>query len=225
MESAVQVLDIQWYNESVFELSLDRLGVAFTPGDCLALFAGDGKTSRPYSLASGVEEDRLRFVIRRMPAGTVSGWLSERRPGDRVSVSPPFGWFRPGGAADEKPFVFVATGTGISPFLSWLRSRPETPPASCLYGARTLDDAVEWAWIQEHCPLRLALSREEIPGHETGRVTDLLEDMPWSPDHEYYLCGLDAMIDDVTRFLEAKGTAMTRIHRECFFNASCALPT
>jgi ferredoxin-NADP reductase len=224
LEKTLRVEGLRWYSEGVFELVLERAGIVFTPGDCLALFTGDGRASRPYSLASGQDDPRLRFIIRRMPGGTVSGWLSRLVPGDRVRVSPPFGWFRPGGDDPEAPFVFVATGTGISPFLAWLRSRPDRIPDQCLYGVRTLADAAEWDWIRAHCPLRLALSRETVPGHHQGRVTDLLAAMPWSPRHHYYLCGLDAMLDEVTRFLEARGAPITSIHRECFFNAEYASP-
>jgi ferredoxin-NADP reductase len=51
-------------------------------------------------------------------------------------------------------------------------------------------------------------------------VTDLLYDVPHRGDTHYYLCGLDTMIDEVTAWLETKGVPITRIHRECFFNAA-----
>ena len=225
MDQTLRVEDLRWYSDGVFELSLERGDVRFAPGDCLALFTEGGRHSRPYSIASGSSETRLRFVIRRMPGGVVSGWLSRRVPGDRVEVSRPFGWFRPGADDPAAPFVFVATGTGISPCLAWLRSRPDHVPDLCLYGVRTLADAAEWQWIQDRCPLRLALSRETAAGHHRGRVTGLLAEVPWSPRHHYYLCGLDAMIDDASRYLEGRGTPITHIHRECFFNAAYDAPS
>ena len=222
MNTTLRVTDLEWHSEGVFELVLDRGGIGFTPGDCLALFAGDGKTSRPYSIASGVYDERLRFIIRRMPGGAVSSYLGERRAGDEIKTSPPFGWFRPGPGADGAPFAFVATGTGISPFLAYFRSRPMHPPAACLFGVRTRADAVHLSWLQAQCDLALAVSREEVPGHFHGRVTGLLDRLPTAPGTHYYLCGLDAMIDDVTLWLEAREVPITHIHRECFFNASYA---
>jgi ferredoxin-NADP reductase len=36
----------------------------------------------------------------------------------------------------------------------------------------------------------------------------------------YYLCGVDSMLDEVTVWLEEHGVDIPRIHRECFFNAA-----
>lgn len=224
MSEYLSVRDVIWHSDGIFEIQFDRGGIAFTPGDCLALFAEDQKTSRPYSIASGTGDDRLRFIVRKMDNGVVSSYLSARAPGDRVKASSPFGWFRPGPRDDRGPFVFVATGTGISPFLSHLRSFPDDPPALCLYGVRYLDEAVGLERLMRQCRLRLAVSRESAPGHHHGRVTDLLDDMPVTSDTHYYLCGLDTMIDDVTNWLEQRGTPITKIHRECFFNASYDTP-
>ena len=210
---------VHWYSGGVFEIQFQRNGIEFFPGDCLALFAADETTSRPYSVSSGMGEDLIRFVIRRMPDGAVSTYLSERRPGDRVKASPPFGWFRPG-QHPEFRFVFIATGTGISPFLSHLRSRPENPPILCLFGARKAADAVEVDWLKRQCDLRLAISREKVVGAHHGRVTELLEEIPIESTSHYYLCGLDAMIDEVMLWLENRGVALTQVHCECFFSAA-----
>lgn len=220
MDERCEVVDVLWHSPEIFELQLRKDGMNFVPGDCVALFGADEKTSRPYSMASGVDEDILRFVIRRMGQGEVSPWLADRKPGDKVKVSPPFGWFRPGPKNDGQEFVFVATGTGISPFLSHFRSTPERPPLQCLYGVRQFQDAVDLEWLRASCNVRLAVSRENIEGCHRGRVTELLDDMPCAPDIHYYLCGLDDMIDEVSNWLEQKGVQITNIHRECFFNSS-----
>ncbi len=223
MSEYLTVDRVQTHSEGVFEIAFDRGGIEFTPGDCLALFGEDEKTSRPYSVASGQHEDQIRFVIRRMQGGIVSSFLSERAAGDKVKISPPFGWFRPGPREDGSPFVFVATGTGISPFLSHFRTRPDNPPAMCLFGVRTLADAVERERLEQQCDLRLAVSREAANGYHHGRITDLLDELPCAAENHYYLCGLDAMIDEVSRHLEAHQVPITHVHRECFFNASYAM--
>ena len=85
---------------------------------------------------SGIDEDTLRFLIRAMPGGEVTTHLHQLNPGDSVELSAPFGWFRPGAFRKESAPVFFATGTGISPFISYLRSYPSSPPAMIFYGAR-----------------------------------------------------------------------------------------
>ena len=210
---------VQWYGEGIYEIQLEREGIEFVPGDCFALFAADQKASRPYSVASGANDETISFVIRRMPNGEVSDFLHTLKPGEKVKVSPPFGWFRPGQVEAGVPFVFIATGTGISPFMCHFRSCDDRPPAQLFYGVREMADAVELEWLQSKCEVKLALSRVEAAGHHHGRVSDLFDQMSLAEDCHYYLCGLDAMIDDATNFLEAKGVALSRIHRECFFNA------
>ncbi len=218
-QDRLTVRGVEPLSDAIFRIEFDRGGLAFTPGDCVALYDREGVESRPYSIASGTDEDVLRFIIRRMPHGVVSNSLAEREAGDEVKASPPFGWFRPGDPAKEGSFVFVATGTGIAPFCSYFRSAPEHPPAVLLWGVRTLADAVDREWVQQQAPLHLCVSRESVPETHHGRVTDLLDQLPIGPDVHYYLCGLDAMIDQVSDWLEARGTDLVRIHRECFFNS------
>lgn len=214
-----RVRELRRHGGEIFELVLERDGVRNIPGDCLALFARDGVASRPYSISSGANDEDLVFLIRRMPGGEVSGYLSELRPGDTVKASTPFGWFRPGETAGKEPFVFAGTGTGISPFLSHLRSRPDFPPLQFFHGVRNAADAVPLPLDPAVCEVHLAVSREEVPGAFHGRITGLLDRLRIDPACHYYLCGLDEMIDEFTRFLEGGGVPLARIHRECFFNA------
>ena len=214
-----KVSAVNFLSEDIFELVLERNGVEFQPGDCLAISNSEG-ISRPYSMASGNNEPHLRFVIRRMPNGAVSEWLAVRAPGDEIEISEPFGWFRPGRSGEPgNPSVLIATGTGIAPFLSALRSLPDLEPALCLYGVRCLGNAVGLDYLGDRCMVRLCISREEVPPHHHGRVTDLLSEIPRKEQTHYYLCGLDAMINGVSEWLEQRGVHFTQIHREVFFNA------
>ena len=219
MSQTARTLEVIWHTDGIFELVLERGDLSFTPGDCVALFDGEGRASRPYSLSSGTDEPVLRFLIRRMAGGEVSPYLSLRQPGDAVKLSPPFGWFRPGQAGTGTRAVFMATGTGIAPFLSYLRTCPQEPPMRLLYGVRQRGDAVAVDWLRQQCEVALAVSREAAADAHQGRITDLLADLPLGPGVHYYLCGLDAMIDEASRWLEQQGVALSCIHRECFFNA------
>ena len=115
-----EVLDIYRWSDTLLELSLERKGVIFEPGDCLAIYTPSG-TSRPYSISSGIDEEVLRFLIRVMPGGEVSAQLAELITHDTLELSSPFGWFRPGAHRTENAPIFFATGTGLSPFVSYLQ--------------------------------------------------------------------------------------------------------
>lgn len=210
------VRNVIFRTDELFELQLERGAVQFEPGACVALFSHSTE-SRPYSIAAGTDEDILRFLIRRVPNGIVSNWLAQRKPGDKVQASAPFGWFRPGHADTGARSVFIATGTGIAPFLSYLRSNPLRMPELCLYGVRRHAEGFNLEELQRCEFFCLALSQEEINDHFHGRVTGLLDQIPFADDIHYYLCGLDTMIDEISRWLENHGVTYTQIHREIFF--------
>jgi len=206
-------------SDEIFELVLRRGEIQFEPGASFAIYH-PRRVSRPYSPCSGQADDDLRFVIHRVPGGKVSGWLADLRPGDEVRLSEPFGCFRPGDLIPgEEPPVFIATGTGITPFLSALHSVPNLRPAACLYGVRRLVNAVEVDFLVQRCPLWLCTSREACPPHHHGRVTDLLDRLPRRPKTRYFLCGLDRMIEQVSAWLRSRGVEPGQIHREVFFRA------
>ncbi len=220
MDELCSVVSLEWRTSKVFELTVERNGVEFTPGDSFAIFAGDGNESRPYSVASGTDEPTLRFLIQQLPDGIVSNYLSELRPGDKIRLSEPFGWFHPGKNTSDEPLVFIATGTGIAPFLSYLRAYPDKGPVVCLYGVRYFEDALDLDFLKSSCDVRLVISREDGHIYHKGRVTDLLPSLDLLAGTHFYLCGLDAMIDDVSAWLEGTGGIdFSHIHREVFFHA------
>ncbi|MCD6580333.1 MAG: hypothetical protein J7K90_00905 [Desulfuromusa sp.] len=214
--NALTVHNVIFRTDELFELQLERGAVQFEPGACVALFSNSTE-SRPYSIAAGTGEGILRFLIRRVPNGIVSNWLAQRKPGDKVQASAPFGWFQPGRAVAGTRSVFIATGTGIAPFLSYLCSNSQRPPELCLYGVRRQAEAFNLEELQQLGNFRLALSQEEVNNHFYGRVSGLLEQIPFADDIHYYLCGLDTMIDETSSWLENRGVAYTQIHREIFF--------
>jgi ferredoxin-NADP reductase len=209
------VLDIHKWNDTLFELVIDRREVTFEPGDYLAIYTKSG-TSRPYSIASGIHEEVLRFLIRVMPEGEVSAQLANLITGDPLELSAPFGWFRPGAYREENAPVFFATGTGLSPFISYLRSYPNHPPEMLFYGARYEQELMHVSLLSKK-NTRIAVSREKSSYHH-GRITDLLSLAPLDQKKHYYCCGMESMIDEISAWLVAKNIPLTQIHREVFFH-------
>ncbi len=209
------VKEVRIVNDDLFELIVERNNLEFIPGDCAAIYTDTDK-SRPYSISSGFNENELRFVIRMMEGGEVSPWLMSREAGDSIRITPPFGWFRPGQDIGDSPFVFLATGTGIAPFLSYMNSF-KVPPVQCLYGVRKEADAIGYAELQSYCPTQLAISREETEHHK-GRLTDLLNMLQLDSTTHYYCCGLESMVNEVSEWLQENGVGLMQIHREVFFH-------
>ena len=72
--------------------------------------------------------------------------------------------------------------------------------------------------LNRHGPARLAISREQAPGHHHGRITELLDTLPLDDRIHYYCCGLESMVNDVGGWLKQNGIQRHQIHREVFFH-------
>ena len=207
---------IKFINDTLFELCTDRQDMDFEPGDCVAIHTSEGK-SRPYSIASGQGENSLRFLIRKISGGEVSTELAKLKKNDIVRISSPFGWFRPGHVDNNSSFIFFATGTGISPFLSYLLSPKRKKPLGIYYGIRKLNDLNNIAILKKVKSLRIAVSQEKTNYHN-GRITDMLDSVPIKSNIHYYCCGKESMINEVSKSLRDRNIPLSSIHREVFFH-------
>jgi len=212
-----RVQKIIHHSNDIFELQLDRKNLNFTPGEYVSFYSNDLITSREYSIASGIQDKYLGFLIKHLDRGRMTDFLSSRNEGDSIILSKPQGLFRPGLSHKQGDFIFIASGTGVAPFLSYMKSYPENPPRLLLYGVRYLKDAIGYEYIKSNCSCQLAISREIIPKIHQGRVTDLLPHIELHSDLHFYLCGLDSMIEQVSQWLQDKGIHSDNIHHEIFF--------
>jgi ferredoxin-NADP reductase len=108
----------------------------FRPGQYVNVFVDvDGVlTSRPYSIASPPGSDTLELTVREKPGGFVAPYLiNEVQVGDELETTGPEGNFYHEPLIDGDDLVFLAGGSGITPFMSIIRDAltPPSPP----YGA------------------------------------------------------------------------------------------
>jgi len=209
----LRVTDVSPVGDDVFVLRLAGRYPAWKAGDGLAVFSRDATgLSRPYSLSGAEGAEEIELWVRRFPGGAMSEALTRSRPGDRWEVSAPFGWFRPGEPAEARKYYF-ATGTGIAPYLSALRSG-YAPPERLFWGMRR-----ELCLPEDVPPERIErwVSRETVPGAKRGRVTDVLAELNPAPSDHIYACGLDKMIEEVLGCFTENGVPREQLHRECFF--------
>lgn len=188
----------------------------FTPGQFVS-FRRDimGKSiTRAYSVASAPEGNRFELCLNRVQDGHLSPWLFELRPGDSIEMSGPLGYFVP--KAPERDAVYVATGTGVAPFRSFLRWAPLVAgPAdlTLLFGTRLAAGLLYRSEFEELAASRRGfrylptLTRpEEGWQGRTGRVQAHLDEaLAGRTDLDVYVCGLKAMVDEVRAILKSKG--------------------
>lgn len=209
------VIDVINLSSGTFILRLDRKDFEFTAGQYVILRVPDQKDGREYSISSGTADNYLDFLIREIPEGSFSGYLRNLEPGYELDVEGPKGFFIP----DQKtiqgyPSVFIATGTGISPFHSYIKSYPELN-YTLLHGVRYASES--YAREAFKADKHIICSSRDNKGNYKGRVTDYLKESGFDKKAVYYLCGNAAMIDEVSRLLEHSGIRPENIRSEVYF--------
>jgi ferredoxin--NADP+ reductase/benzoate/toluate 1,2-dioxygenase reductase subunit len=170
---------------------------------------------REYSVYSGENDDYLEILVKEISDGNVSVKLKNCKPGQVLNINGPFGSF----CLEDydrysRKLVFIATGTGISPFHSIVRSCPKIDYI-LLHGVSFRNEAYE---KDEYDAARyfLCTSREKYEGRK-GRVTNYLLNFRVNPDMLFYLCGNGSMIYEVYHILRNKGVPTENIFSEIYF--------
>jgi len=208
-------MQVRNLTESTFVLRLERRNMQFKPGQHIVVGPEGEMDQREYSIYSGENDHYLEILVREVPDGKVSLQLRQSRPGQLLQVNGPFGSFGP-----EKfelfssKLVFVASGTGISPFHSIVRSWPEIDYL-LFHGVRYKNEAYE---KNDYDPSRYILcTSKEGTKENSGRVTRFLTVYPLSADMLFYLCGNNNMIYEVHNILTDKGVPAENIFTEIYF--------
>ncbi len=210
-----RVREIRELSPSAYVLQMERGGLEFEPGQYINVGPQDSIAMREYSVYSGKDDDFLEVLIKEVEGGLVSRALRRVRVGDSVAVEGPFGFFLtdPEERARGR-YLFIASGTGISPFHSLVRSYPEID-YTLLHGVRTLSERYE---REAYDPARtIACLSREAGGDFSGRVTDYLREHPVDPASLCYLCGNCDMIYESFDILRSQGVAGSHLFAEVYF--------
>ncbi len=199
---------------NVFVLSWKREG-HFIPGQVVKLAVDIDHPPRIYSLCSGNTDDELQVLFNIKGEGFLTPRLASVSAGDTIFASAPYGSF----SGDQSPAYWIATGTGISPFLSMFRSGLGNNKI-LIHGARYLNQFYFEDELNDSLGERYirCCSREEDGNVFHGRITAYLSKINDLPkDYKYYLCGQALMVVEVRDLLIEKGIPYENIIAEIFF--------
>ena len=210
-----EIISIRFLTESTYILRFNRHGMEFIPGQYIVIGLQDSKQKREYSIYSPVNVNYLEILIKEVDNGFLSKKLKYGHTGDIVEIEGPFGYF----VIDEKyiterKYLFISSGTGISPFHSIILSYPKLD-YSLLHGVRFNKEGYESSVYGKGRYIQCT-SKETGSGFQ-GRVTDYLLKHSTDINSWVYLCGNSAMIDDAYTILEKQGVPSNRIHAEVYF--------
>ena len=246
----LRVSEIIQETPSTKTLRLERIDgplPPFRPGQYVNLFVDvDGVlTSRPYSISSAPRLERtpegskadqeartLDLTIRDKEGGFVAPYLlNEVRAGDELETTGPAGSFYHEPLIDGQELVFLAGGSGITPFMSIIREALGRDKADSslkihlLYGSRVPEDVIFGAELaalaEEHPGLRYSpVISEPPPGYEglTGFLDarTIREQAGDMVGKTVYICGPNVMYDFCLEALTELGVPKYKIKRELY---------
>lgn len=156
-----------------------------------------------------------------VPPGKGSSYIFNQKPGDKVTISGPFGEFHI--KETEREMVFIGGGAGMAPLRSHIMRMLETVKTkrkmSYWYGARSLREMFyveDFDRLQEenenfdwHVALSEPLPEDNWTG-DTGFIHEVVRDNyllkhPAPEECEYYLCGPPMMNQAVLKMLDDFG--------------------
>jgi len=201
---ASELIERQWLSNKSFEITLSKpKSFEYMPGQCIRLIRS--AIERDYSLVTAPTDPNLALCIRNIEGGILSPELSNAPVGSRFNFNGPHGYFtfRP----SIRPAVFVATGTGLAPFVSMARSG--VTGFILLHGVNSAEDlyytAVFKSAAKQYVP---CISETDRLSSEyfSGRATDYLRKNLAPGLYDFYLCGRREMIREVTLLVDEKFT-------------------
>ena len=203
------------YTEFTFELKTPPV-FNFLAGQYVSIQVSPGGERRAYSIASPPSFNHgFRLLVDLSPGGVGTNFLKNLTFGKEVSVLGPLGHFVLDQSGKEQAIVLIGTGSGIAPLRSMiddlLIDHQDKRPIRLYWGMR---HESELFWLED-----LENLNEQYENFEfypvisqpvgdwplsTGHVTDLVLAHRFKPQAGFYLCGNQAMIQDVTQVLKRK---------------------
>jgi ferredoxin--NADP+ reductase len=226
-----KVLEKRPWTDTLFSLRVEAPRLKFEAGQFvrIALDLGGERVARPFSFVNAPDDPVLEFYGVIVPEGPLSPHLARLKAGDALLVADnPSGFLVLSEVPPAEDLWLVATGTGIAPFLSILRT--ETPwqryrrvilvhaarrASELVYG--DLIDAVGRMHGNRFVSIQFT-SREKTPNALQGRIPAAIRDgrleaaaRPIAPERsQFMLCGNPDMLKEAAAALGERGLRKNR---------------
>lgn len=215
-----RVIENRHWTETLFSLRVEGVSLGFQAGQFvrIALDIGSERVARAFSFVNPPHDPVLEFYGVIVPQGPLSPRLAELEPRDTLYVaSNPAGFLVLSEVPDSETLWLVATGTGIAPFLSILRTEAPWRRFRNVVLVHAVRYASELAYREliAKTPARYVtmVSREAHPGSLAGRIPAALRDgrleaaagVKADARSHFMLCGNPDMLRDTQAALLERG--------------------
>lgn len=178
---------------------------------------------RSYSIASTSAQNEISLLIKRFQNGKMSDyWFNHAKENDLLRIEGPKGTFF---LRDfTKPFLFLATGTGIAPIISILKSLDakkgyKHQTISVYWGNRYPQ---EFVWQPEFKNINVEFIKvcsrpDDDWDHEIGYVQNIaLQKQLGVEDCAIYACGSNTMIQSAQKLFIKAGVPESQFYSDAF---------
>lgn len=221
--SAVRQLSASTIALSIKGEALNQL--AFLPGQYVNLGVPGSEQTRAYSFSSLQRDGEVSFLIRNVPGGLMSSFLTGlAKAGDSLTLAGPLGSFYL--REIRRPLLLLAGGTGLAPFTAMLEKIAEQGsehPLHLIYGVTHDVDLVELERLQDFAAripqfsFSACVANPESQYPRKGYVTQHIEPAHLNQgDVDVYLCGPPPMVEAVSQFIREQGIAPANFYYEKF---------
>lgn len=221
--SAVRQLSASTIALSIKGEALNQL--AFLPGQYVNLGVPGSEQTRAYSFSSLQRDGEVSFLIRNVPGGLMSSFLTGlAKAGDSLTLAGPLGSFYL--REIRRPLLLLAGGTGLAPFTAMLEKIAEQGsehPLHLIYGVTHDVDLVELERLQDlaaripQFSFSACVANPESQYPRKGYVTQHIEPAHLNQgDVDVYLCGPPPMVEAVSQFIREQGIAPANFYYEKF---------
>lgn len=192
---------------------------------CMVHLPKEGKImKKPYSICSApFEEGYLDLCIKLVEGGYATNWFWKLKEGTEIPVTIPYGGFLIKEPIDYD-FVFVATGTGVAPLRSMIKTLLREGcrrQMLLIFGVRYENEILyeeEFRQMEKECKNFIfipTISRPKNWTGEVGYVQEKLKKYVTDPKgKQIYVCGLVPMIEAVQAAATEIGFDKKSVHFE-----------
>ena len=210
-----KVINVEHLTKDTFRLRTDRPEVPILAGQCFNVGIPGGSINREYSMYSDANGDYLDFLIKVVEDGSLTPQLQKLKVGDLVEIDGPYGQFYLHDPLDKsKKYIFLATGTGVAPFHSFISTYPSLN-YRLIHGVRYPNEQYEFKDYADESYIP-CISKNNA-GSKSMRLTGFLKENPVGPSEIVYLCGNRNMIVDAFEILRDQGVPGDNLFTEVFF--------
>lgn len=208
-----RVLDVQKLSEHTVKIKTERPSIEIRAGQCFNLGIPGMGINREYSMCSSETSPFLEFLVRVVSEGLVSTRLATLAVGDALEIDGPYGEFCLPHQFDKRDYLFIASGTGIAPFISFVKTHPEIQ-YQVWHGIRYNEERYGQKDFRADCYIPCISSNSD---GKSLRVTDHIEKNIPHSETMIYLCGNRNMIVEMVDKLISFKIPTDQIIVEAFF--------